>query len=92
MLSDSMRILRYACRYEIETEDVRGIPHCRWAIDRSTGEGVLLKFFPLNSSEFSNAVAMHRRLSPGQRYVCRYLTFETSVTSQSNTLRVEQNN
>ena len=58
-------------RYRIEP--VRSVewPHCRYAIERSTGRKVFLRFFPGAQPQFENTVRMHRALNAGHRHVCQ---------------------
>ena len=49
-------------RYEIERKPFETKPHCRLAVDATTGQRVFLKFYPPSGREFQNAVRMHRAL------------------------------
>ena len=56
-------LVRYCIhRYEIERKPFETKPHCRLAVDATTGQRVFLKFYPPSGREFQNAVRMHRAL------------------------------
>ncbi len=70
----SIQFVRCSCfrRYKIESDRIQGKPYCRYAVERSTGRSVFLKFFPRDSPEFENAVRMHSTLATGHKYICQY--------------------
>ena len=65
-------------RYEIERKPFEAKPHCRLAVDVTTGQRVFLKFYPPSGREFQNAIRMHRTL---QTKAC--VNKSAAVTSRS---------
>ncbi len=65
------RSFRWSVRYVIDGTRTKEWPHCRLATNKITGIKVFLKFFPRTTSNYENAVKLHKALESSRTYVCR---------------------
>ena len=66
-------------RYRLESESVKGKPHCRFAVERTGGRPVCLKFFVGRRQAYRNAVSLHRALQAQRKHVCRCVRQNVAV-------------